>query len=85
MSVNVLFFASLREAVGCEAMTLELDSDGIDLAGLLQQLGKRLDAAAVSSLTAESVRIALNQELMSGAFRIKDGDEIAFLPPVTGG
>ncbi|MGB1686261.1 MAG: MoaD/ThiS family protein [Pseudomonadales bacterium] len=37
------------------------------------------------ALTAENVRVAVNQELVKGNPRVKPGDEIAFFPPVTGG
>ena len=36
-------------------------------------------------LQAENVRIAVNQALTSGPLKFGAGDEIAFLPPVTGG
>ena len=34
---------------------------------------------------AENVKVAVNQALISGPIVLTDGDEIAFLPPVTGG
>jgi len=85
MSVRVLFFASLRESTGCEALTLPLQADDVGIDELLQLLSSQLDVSALPALTAESVRVAVNQELMTGPFRINDGDEVAFLPPVTGG
>ena len=39
-----------------------------------------------AALTAENVRIAVNQEFIDGeAAELRSGDEVAFLPPVTGG
>ena len=86
MSVRVLFFASLREAVGIEGVTLILSQGTFAelRSHLTQQLG---DAAA--ELWADNVRLARNQELLDAgtlnALQLADGDELAFLPPVTGG
>lgn len=88
MNVRVMFFASLREAVGVEQLTLEL-VDG-SFAELRTQLNEQLGTAA-DALWADNVRLARNQELLAGAalaalaIVLVDGDEVAFLPPVTGG
>lgn len=85
MKVRVVFFASLREAVGTEQLTLELAADSFDVlrAALIDELGEAADA-----LWADNVRLAHNQELHAQAadtLVLADGDELAFLPPVTGG
>jgi molybdopterin synthase sulfur carrier subunit len=36
-------------------------------------------------MTADSLLVAVNQEVTDWSQQIKDGDEIAFFPPVTGG
>lgn len=84
MRVDVRFFASLREAAGTGSMTLELpERAGFD--DLMSALGGQLESAAVSALRAENVRLARNQELVVPPFELSNGDELAFLPPVTGG
>ena len=86
MKLNVLFFASLREDVGCESVALELASGSF--AELRSVLIERLGAQRCEALWAENVRIARNQALVSGPVSeqaFADGDELAFLPPVTGG
>lgn len=85
MKVRVVFFASLREAVGTEQLTLELAAGnfGALRAQLMEALGEAADA-----LWADNVRLAHNQELHAEAVDtlvLADGDELAFLPPVTGG
>jgi len=86
MNIRVLFFASLREALGVEGLTLTLvDGTLTELhAKLTAQLG---DATAV--LLEDNVRMACNQELQDAdalsSLQLRDGDELAFLPPVTGG
>ena len=87
--IRVLFFASLREAVGMDAWTHPLDGadSPLRLSSLLAALKPVLNPAGYAALTAENVRVAVNQEFVDGAARIdlKSGDEVAFLPPVTGG
>jgi molybdopterin synthase sulfur carrier subunit len=82
--VKVLFFASLRDAVGRESLTLEIGT-AASVDQFLRQLETALSAAAYAALSSEAVRIAVNQELVQADVEIHDGDEVAFLPPVTGG
>jgi molybdopterin converting factor small subunit len=100
MTVSVLFFASLKETVGRETFSIEL-SEPLELPAFIDLLAAELAAQSVQPvqsvqsvqsvidahllLTAESVRIAVNQVLLNGPAVIADGDEVAFLPPVTGG
>ena len=84
ISVSVLFFASLQEATQTGAMQLSLPDDS-NLTMLMQRLEQDLSSEAVAAVQAENVRIAVNQTLVSSSCRLQDGDEIAFLPPVTGG
>jgi len=83
MQVQVRFFASLRDAVGTDSLTVTLD-EGAGLGLLLAALDHRLGPAA-EPLKSENVRVAVNQELVPGPTTLRDGDEVAFLPPVTGG
>jgi MoaE-MoaD fusion protein len=81
MRVCVLLFAGLREAVGQKQLFLELPEDA-SLAELMAQIGGEFPAVAayrgrlVISVNAE--RAALDRVL-------REGDEIALLPPVSGG
>ena len=83
MRVNVLFFASLAEEVGCRALELTLTTGS--LVGLRSALSERLNAEQLSALEDDQIRMARNQELWDGEGALADGDELAFLPPVTGG
>ena len=80
-SVRVLFFASLREDVGVADMAVTADS----ITELLAALRERLDPQAMQALEQENVRIAVNQSLVGPETTLQPGDEVAFLPPVTGG
>lgn len=82
--ITVLFFAGLREAVGTSSETLALPSGVTTVAALRDHLAARGEQwAALAS--AKNLRAAVNQDMVSLSAAIKDGDEIAFFPPVTGG
>ncbi|XOV81805.1 MAG: molybdopterin converting factor subunit 1 [bacterium] len=79
--IKVLFFASLREQMGVAELTLTAGN----LADIYHQVKVQMGEQALQSLQADNVRIALNQDLVEHEFTLNDGDEVAFLPPVTGG
>ncbi|MGE5470450.1 MAG: molybdopterin converting factor subunit 1 [Bacteroidota bacterium] len=82
MSVQVLYFASLREALGLAGESVELPA-GIATVGVLRDwlVTRGRDKLA----TAKNLRCAVNQELAGLDAPVREGDEIAFFPPVTGG
>ena len=82
--VRVLFFASLRDAVGVDQLNLPLPNP-VNLEALLGLLAAELEDSALVALRAENVRLAVNQELTTGPVLVRPGDEVAFMPPVTGG
>ena len=84
MRIRVLFFASLKEDVGEDALTLQVDDSG-SMDALFEALAARIPEPAVAVLQAENVRLAVNQELVTAPLRLHADDEVAFLPPVTGG
>ena len=82
--IRILFFAALRDAAQTDALNLQLET-AVSLSGLLEKLATELPPAAMAELTAENVRVAVNQIFLTGPGHIQPGDEVAFLPPVTGG
>lgn len=82
MSVQVLYFAGLKEALGMAGETLELPT-GISTVGGLRDwlVGQGRDKLA----TARNLRCAVNQDMAGPDAAVADGDEVAFFPPVTGG
>lgn len=82
MSVHILYFASLKEALGKGRETIELPS-GIASAGALRDWLVADGRTALA--TARNLRLAVNQEMAGQDAPVRDGDEIAFFPPVTGG
>lgn len=86
LMITVKFFASLREAVGHDHVTLDADT----LPRLRSALAERLSKEAQQALWADGVRLAINQQFLASDWRTCDDSvspsaEIAFLPPVTGG
>ncbi|MCP5179464.1 MAG: MoaD/ThiS family protein [Pseudomonadales bacterium] len=81
--MKVLFLARLRELTGRASVSVTVAEPGVD--SLRASLAALLPAAAIDALFAENVRLAVNQQLWDGRTSFADGDEIAFLPPVTGG
>ena len=85
MKIKVLFFANFRELLDCSNLSVELadDSSVADLCKKLAAKGEHW--LSVFESPANTVKIALNQEMAELDSRIDDGDEVAFFPPVTGG
>lgn len=82
--IRVLFFARLREQLGADR--LELEAAGLtDLNALRQHLQQRGDVWAEALANDRKLMMAVNQEMAGPATAVKDGDEVAFFPPVTGG
>jgi molybdopterin synthase sulfur carrier subunit len=82
MSIRVLYFASLKEAMGKAEEVVELPT-GIATAGALRDWLIADGRAALAS--AKNLRMAVNQDMARPDDAVKAGDEIAFFPPVTGG
>ena len=82
MSVKVLYFASLKEALGIGHETLDLPAGVTTVGGLRDWLSSHgRDQLA----GAKNLRCAVNQDMAGADAIVRDGDEIAFFPPVTGG
>ena len=80
--INVLFFAQVRELVGCDR--LEIDEPFPTVESLRQHLESRGERWALA-LESGKLLAAVNQTLVSFDTPLTDGDEVAFFPPVTGG
>lgn len=81
MTLTLLFLGPLEDAAGMPEMTLDTD-DALSL----PDIAERLEPALAVAITEPRVRIALNGQLVTpGEVRAGNGDELAFLPPVSGG
>ena len=84
MSVNILYFASLREAVGQSSEQLALPA-GVGSVGQLRTYLVARGGVWQALATTKNLRIAVNQQMAAMDAPVKEGDEVAFFPPVTGG
>ena len=81
MKISVRYFAPLRERLRKEVETVEL-SDGATVGDLLTQLAATEPLILASR---RSVQVAVNMEFAPQSTPLKDGDEVALIPPVAGG
>lgn len=81
MRVRALMFASLRDIVGARSIEVELP-DGATVENLSRHLGETFTALAERL---KHVRVAVNDCMADTSRRLADGDEVAYLPPVSGG
>jgi molybdopterin converting factor subunit 1 len=81
--ISIKYFANLKEVAGKESEELTA-SDGMNLEDLCLQLEKS-QSQIVEMIRQKNVMVAINQEMATMDSTIKDGDEIAFLPPFSGG
>jgi molybdopterin synthase sulfur carrier subunit len=83
--VKLLYFAWLRARIGHAEEDLALPPDIRDVKGLLLWLQGRGGRYAEALCDLSVVRVAVNQEYVGSHHPIRDGDEVALFPPVTGG
>jgi len=83
MKVTVRYFASIREAVGQGSETVQTQSE--TLGGLRDELIARGAPYAAALARGKAVRLALDQVMSDESAALREGAEVAFFPPVTGG
>jgi molybdopterin synthase sulfur carrier subunit len=83
--VTLLYFASLRETLGCSREQVALSGSSETVSSLLDQLRSREGRWTDALAPGKQWRVAVNQQMADLATPIKPGDEVAFFPPVTGG
>ena len=83
--LKVLFFARVREQLGCAALELPWPEGGMELDVLQERLCAEHGDIWREVLSQANMIRAVNQAVVSGNCALHDADEIAFFPPVTGG
>jgi molybdopterin synthase catalytic subunit len=79
--VKVLFFGQLKDITGRSEETLDLP-DGTNLSDVFEHYATRFPRL---HQLRSSIVMALNQQFAAAGTGLRDGDEAAFLPPVSGG
>ena len=81
----MLYFARLKESLNYSTEEMELPEGVKTVAQLKTHLAKRGEAWANLFNGNQTIRAAINHRLVDNEAAVKDGDEVAFFPPVTGG
>lgn len=77
MTIAVKFFASLREQIGRDELELDIETPRT-VTEIWQQ-------ASGDQAMPGNTLMAVNMEYVEASHPVRDGDEVAFFPPVTGG
>ncbi len=80
MQVRVLLFGSLREAAGARELSVTLAERAV-----VRDLRASMASQPAFQKLAGRLRVAVNREFAADDAALADGDEVAFLPPVSGG
>jgi sulfur-carrier protein len=80
--VTILYFASVREAMGKGEEVVDIPADVATLSDLCRWLAARGDALFGET---KGLRAAVNQRMAELSTSLSNGAEVAFFPPVTGG
>ncbi len=83
--MKLLYFAWLRARIGHAEEDLALPEGVRDVAGLLDWLQTRGPRHAEALRDLSVIRVAVNQDYVGRDHPVREGDEVALFPPVTGG
>jgi len=81
MTVEVLLFASLRDAVGENSVRIDVP-DGASVLEVARALFRDRDIGHLAELP---VRYAVDETFVTDGHVLRDGDRVAIIPPVSGG
>jgi len=79
--IRIKLFATFRERAGVAEIERQIEA-GADLATIWRELTREFPSLAGNR---DAIAYAVNQEYVEADFRPQEGDEVAFIPPVSGG
>jgi molybdopterin synthase sulfur carrier subunit len=85
MMIHIRYFGRLHEFLGCPQESLPVPDAVVDVATLTAWLAHRGESWAEELAPVRGVRVAVNHQFSPPETRLQAGDEVAFLPPFTGG
>ena len=83
--IKILYFARLKEELGMTAEDFELPYENFTVASLMALLADRGETWRREFGIGSKLRAAINYDVARDESVLKEGDEVAFFPPVTGG
>ena len=83
--LEILFFASIRERLGVQRLSLPIPAGAVTVQSFRQSLIDNHNQDWAEVLLADNVITAVNQQVVAADHQLHEGDELAFFPPVTGG
>ena len=83
--IHILYFASLREALGLASEQVNLPTEVGTVGALVSWLHLRGESWTKQLSPGKRWRVSVNHEMAGPGSAVKAGDEVAFFPPVTGG
>ncbi|MBI2867498.1 MAG: molybdopterin converting factor subunit 1 [Chloroflexi bacterium] len=81
LQVTTRFFALYRERAGTDSLQVALD-DGARVSDLVRHLARRYPHLTPDP---DAMVVAVNQEYVQHDHALRSGDEVAFIPPLSGG
>jgi sulfur-carrier protein len=81
VQIQILLFASIREAAGADRFSLTLN-EGARASAVIDELAQRLPERRP---LLDRCALAVNQEYASPSAPLHEGDTVAVIPPVSGG
>jgi molybdopterin synthase sulfur carrier subunit len=84
-TLTLVYLARLRDAFGASGESVVLPAEVTTAAQLRAWLAARGGAWAIELAPGRAVRIAVNHDIAQPETPVQPGDEVALLPPVTGG
>lgn len=82
MHLQILFFATLKDKAGTGSLSLALPGDSMTVMDVRRELVRRYPALTANL---DAAIAAVNEDYAAGDTPVRDGDTIAFFPPVSGG
>lgn len=83
MTLDVLYFAWLRERIGVSQEKVE--TSATTAAELVEELSAREERYAMAFSDISAIRVAIDQDLAEFDAPLAGAREVAFFPPMTGG
>jgi len=85
--INVLLFGSLRESCGASKVSVDLEEDAVEKGSVYSSklIKSLMDTYSELDFEKSQISIAVNKNYIKTDVLLREGDEVALLPPIAGG